>query len=87
MKPLGSNEVHSDAAAEAFLLYNPQALQSDMVGRFFIRTGSFGAVSCDCIYRLADMLAVVRKDVATQAVLSGARQEKARVYNEQSCSL
>ena len=33
------------------------------------------------------MLAVVRKDVATQAVLSGARQEKARVYNEQSCSL
>ena len=37
--------------------------------------------------RLADMLAVDRQDVATQAMLSGARQEKARVYNGQSCLL
>ena len=54
MKTLGSDKVHSDAAAEVFLLYITQALQSDMVGMtpssFFSRTGSFGAVSCDCIY-------------------------------------
>ncbi len=88
-----SNKMHSDAAAEALLLYVTQAgkaqgFKSDMLGitpsRLFTTTWQLCGFICAYLLsfqmsmRLPDMLAVERKDDARQAVLSGARQKQAK---------
>lgn len=67
------------------------SLRQDMLGMTLTRLLTIDWQLCAYLaiasMRLADMPAVERKDVIRQAVLSGARQEQARVHNGQRCLL